>query len=563
MKYIIAILFSACFLKAAAQQYLFTDSVQINLKSGVSVTATICRNSADTIPEPVILIYSIYASSPINRAYANIAARKGYVGMVVNTRGKFLSKQEIEPFEHDAKDAYEIIDWISKQSWCNGKVGMYGASYAGFSQWASLKNIHPALKTIVPQAAVGIGIDFPMQNNIFSSYMLQWIHLVTNNKTIDPVDFANNNHWDSVYKKWYISGLPFNSLDSIEGRENTIFQRWLKHPSYDKYWKKMTPQNNEFKKINIPILTITGYYDVDQLGAMYYFKQLSKYNKNANQYLVIGPYDHEGVQSAVTPSSLLGYKTDSVSGVKIYQLIFDWFNYILKDSSKPKLLEDKINYEVMDANKWQHASSLSDINNDTLKLYLAASKILSRSIENKSVFSSLNIDFTDRTDTAGMGKDINIVDSNIDTGKNMLSFVSIPLKHDIEINGSLFGSLKISSNKKDMDFVIQLYELTTDRKYFLLNNNVFRASYAKDISKRNLLMPDKKELIPISNSYFISKLIKKGSRLVFVIGVNKNYNNEINYGTGNAVSSESLADGKIPLNLKIYSDSYIEIPVKQ
>lgn len=74
---------------------------------------------------------------------------------------------------------------------------MYGCSHLGFSQWAAAKKVHPALKTIVPQIAVGIGIDYPMQNNIFMSYMLQWIHFVTNNKQTDNEDFGKTKKWEN------------------------------------------------------------------------------------------------------------------------------------------------------------------------------------------------------------------------------------------------------------------------------------------------------------------------------------------------------------------------------
>ena len=81
----------------------------------------------------------------------------------------------------------------------------------------------------------------------------------------------NEKKWNDLYKKWYTSGLAFNKLDSINGKKNEIFQRWLKHPSYDAYWQSMTPDPKEYSKINIPILTTTGYFDDDQLGAMYYY----------------------------------------------------------------------------------------------------------------------------------------------------------------------------------------------------------------------------------------------------------------------------------------------------
>lgn len=80
------------------------------------------------------------------------------------------------PYENESTDIYDILDYISKQPWCNGSIGMYGGSYTGFSQWATVKKIHPALKTIVPQVAVMPGFDTPMENNVQLNLSLYWPH---------------------------------------------------------------------------------------------------------------------------------------------------------------------------------------------------------------------------------------------------------------------------------------------------------------------------------------------------------------------------------------------------
>jgi hypothetical protein len=298
--------------KITKKNYIIEDSVLIPMKDGASISATIVRKVQNTDKLPVILIFNIY-NGVGDISMAQGAANNGYVGVVANTRGKRLSPQDIEPFEHDANDAYEIIDWLSKQQWCNGSVGMYGGSYLGFSQWAAAKKVHPALKTIVPQVAVGIGIDYPMFNNVFMSYMLQWIHYVSNSKETDYADFGDQEHWDHTFKKWYSSGRAFNALDTIEGRPNKIFQRWLSHPDYDSYWQNMVACGSDFASIQIPILTTTGYFDDDQCGAMYYFNQHQAYNRHPEDYLLIGPYDHFAAQSSAT-KNLNGYT--SVASLK-------------------------------------------------------------------------------------------------------------------------------------------------------------------------------------------------------------------------------------------------------
>ncbi|WP_449401451.1 CocE/NonD family hydrolase [Chryseobacterium wanjuense] len=194
------------------------------------------------------------------------------------------------------------------------------------------KKMHPALKTIVPQVAVGIGIDYPMNNNVFMSYMLQWISYVTNNKFTDEKDFKDYKKWDSINTAWYKSGKSFRQLDSFSGKKNAIFQRWLNHPSYDKYWKNMIPYKQEFSQINIPILTTTGFYDADQLGAMYYFKESRKFNVNQDHYLVIALYDHGGAQSYGT-NILRGYTTDETARINISDLAFSWFDFVMKNVS--------------------------------------------------------------------------------------------------------------------------------------------------------------------------------------------------------------------------------------
>ncbi len=112
-----------------------------------------------------------------------------------------------------------------------------------------------------------------------------------------------------------------------------------------------------------------------------------------------------------------------------------------------------------------------------------------------------------------------------------------------------------------MDVGITLFELTPSGEYFHLSYIVFRASYAKDISKRNLLTPNVKETLPFTNTHFVSKRLEKGSRLVVALDVNKNPFSQLNYGTGKDVSEETIKDGEEPLEIKWYNGSYVQIPV--
>lgn len=338
----------------------------------------------------------------------------------------------------------------------------------------------------------------------------------------------------------------------------------MQHPSYDDYWKKMIPYKEEFAKIDIPILTITGYFDDSQRGAMYYYNQHHKYVKNPNHYLLIGPYDHWTAQSK-PQESLRNYKLDKSALINIEEdIIYQWFDYILNGKEKPSILKDKVNFQVMDTDTWMHKPSLSAMTNDTLKFHLNATKIDDfyglKSEANPSKVD-MTVDFKDRESMNNteyypwpLEKDnINLKDG--------LIFKSEALKEDVIINGSFTGNLEFSINKKDADYSVIVYQLTPENKYFHLSYYIGRASFAKDREHRNLLIPNKKAKVSFDNSKLISKKIEKGSRIVIVVNVNKNNNAQINYGTGKDVNSESIKDAKIPLKITFTGNSSISLPI--
>jgi len=528
--------------------YSVQDSVLIPTKSGVSISAIIVRKKANTQALPVILFYTTYFEGKGDAVLGKRSADRDYVGVVAYARGIRANLKDYAPFEHEATDIYDIIDWISKQAWCNGKVGMYGGSYTGFSQWAGLKKPHPALKTIVPQVGVIPGFDMPMENNVPTSNILSWSH-------------------DNIYKlpplrrglpfEWFDSGTSFRNLDSLGGARNPIFQKWLQHPAYDDYWKSLVPTAAEFAKINLPVLTTTGYYDGAEISALQYFKWHTRYNKNAEHYFVAGPYDHWGGQRFAA-KNIMGYAIDSVANISMQELAFQWLDYILKEGTKPALLKDKVNYQVMGANQWKHVPSLSDMSNENLLFYLDG-HVLEAKKPKKTSFLAQEIDFKDR-ENQNVYYTPEIVFDTLDTG-NGLVYTTKPLENEYSINGSFTGNLVASINKKDMDISMALYELRADGKYFFLTRYIGRASYAKDNSKRQLLKPGQRENIPFSNTHLVSKKIAKGSRLVVLLNINKHPFEIINYGSGKDVSDETIQDSPSPLQIRWYNSSFIKIPV--
>lgn len=544
--------------------YLIED-VLIEMRDGAKISVIVCRKKENTQPQAVILQSTIYVRDTGHDLNTiKESAERGYVGIIAYARGKRFSPNEIWPYENDSNDTYDVIDWISKQEWCDGRIGMFGGSYNGFTQWASLKNPHPALKTIVPYVANRPGMGLPMENNVFVNPNYEWAFLVGNNKFLDTVVGNDRQRYRELMFKWWESGIPYKKMDSLDGVPNQWFQRWTNHPSFDEYWQKMAPYKEDFAKIDIPVLSIDGYYNDSQNSGLYYLREHYRFNPNAKHYLIIGPYSHFGAQRN-GEEELNGYKVDKDALINTNEITYQWFDYIFNDGKKPEKLKDKINYQVMGANEWRSASSIEDMSNGQLKLYFTTerkNKIYALSDEKpiSTEFLSQMVDFSDRKTVNNDYYPDPIIREEIDLS-NGFNFISEPLQESIIVNGSFLGELIVEINKKDFDFGVTLYEVMPDGKLFHLSYIIARASYADDIENRQLLEPGVKERISFSNTHLVSKKLTIGSRLLVYVNVNKNPFSELNYGTGKNVSKESIQDADEPLEVKWYNDSYIEIPI--
>jgi uncharacterized protein len=548
-----------------SKRYLIEPEVLITSPDGIELSATIVRKRNDKQKRPTALQFTIYADVDAHIMTATHAAAHGYVGIIANSRGKRASSNKIVPWEYDGKDATTVIDWISKQTWSDGQVAMYGGSYNGFTQWAATKYMHPALKTIVPYAAASPITGLPYENNIVLTANYDWAFYVTNNKTLDPRVY---NDWQKANQRrqsLYESARPIVDIDKIDGKPNPWFQKWLSHPSYDAYYQAMLPYQQDYANINIPVLSITGYFDGGQISAIDFLKRHYQFNKNANHTLLIGPYSHFTAQNI--PRSHEGnYKLDEVALVKdTEEITFAWFDHVLFNKAKPILLKDKVNYQLMGSNTWQHFNSYDALNQQGMAFYLGSQinnrgqYSLSPSPESIPNSVTQTVDMTDRTEERN-NNHWSIIEDALNE-PNGLVFVTAPFDSPQQFAGTLTGYFSIAINKRDVDIGYNLYEMMPDGKVFHLIHYLSRASYAADMSQRHLLTPGQKTKIPLTNSRMSAKLLNKGSRLVLVLNVNKNADTQVNLGTGKDVNTENIADVAEPLSITWFNDSEINIPI--
>lgn len=547
------------------KRYLVQSDLLIKTPDGATLSAIVVRKKGDTEKRPTAFQFSIYANQEQEIKEAIHAVSHGYIGVIANTRGKGRSPDQIIPWEYDGKDADTVIDWISKQPWSDGQVAMYGGSYLGFTQWAAAKYKHPALKTIVPYEAANLMTGLPVENNIFITVNYQWAFFVTNNKTVDHSVYADWNHWQSAFNKLFESGRAFKDIDKVEGTPNPMFQKWLSHPNYDAYYQSMVPYEKDYENINIPVLTITGYFGAS-ISAVDYLTNHFRYNKNADHTLLIGPYDHFTAQ-AVPQNYYSNYKLDDVALEKdTKEITFQWFDHVLFDKPKPKLIKDKVNYQLMGSNTWQHKPSYAKLNQESVSYHLSTQQnednhyLLTTEKQNESDFIKLVVDMADRKTLHHQISWQQIKQELKEP--NGLIFVTEPFEQAQELAGAITGHFSLAINKKDVDIGFKFYELMPNGQTFKLSRYISRASYAKDMSKRQLLTPGEKTEVPIINSTMTAKLIEKGSRLVIVLNVNKNPGAQVNMGTGKDVSEETIEDAGEPLEVKWFSDTKLKIPIK-
>ena len=471
------------------------------------------------------------------------------------------------PYEHDAVDVHDVIDWVSKQPWSDGQVGMWGNSYLGFTQWAATKRLHPALKTIVPSAAAIPGLGLPMENNVFLNANYGWAFYVTNTRLLDNQVYFDAARWRALNQRWYESGRPYREIDQVDGTPNPWLQRWLRHPDYDAYWQSMVPFQDDYAKIQIPVLTITGYNDDGQISALHYLREHVKRNPRAEHYLLIGPYQHFSAQAARKPPVAAGYAIDPVAQINTKAIIFEWMDHVMRGAPRPAILADKINYEVMGANRWKHAPSIDRMASEVLTLYLddtpsGAHRTLTPVRPAKPEYLEQTVDLADRTASTNDYYYPSPIISGPLTLTSGYAYVSAPFDAPVSVDGMLTGELRVSIDKRDFDVNVVLYEVMPDGRLFHLSYFLGRASYAHDMTRRRLLTPGTRESIPFDRSRMVSRQLQAGSRLLVVVNVNKNSFAQVNHGTGGDVSDEA-ATGTTPLHVRWYTDSYVRIPISR
>jgi putative CocE/NonD family hydrolase len=553
---------------------------KIPLRDGVKLNGTVVKPAGQREPLPVIFTLTPYiADSYLDRAM--YFARHGYVFVLVDVRGRGNSGGAFEPFENEGRDGYDVVEFLARQPWSDAKVTMWGGSYAGYDQWATLKEAPPHLATIVPAAAVHAGVDFPYFGGIFYSYDMQWLTF-TSGVTPNAKLFGDPSFWTRKFLDLYRNQAPFNTLDRMVGNPSAVFQKWLSHPTLDAYWLAMAPTAEQFRRMEVPILTITGHYDGDQPGAMTYYRDFMRDASPAarqRHYLIIGPWDHAGTR---TPNKQVGgLEFGDASMVDLNRLHKEWYDWTLKGGPRPEFLKQRIAYYVVGpgAETWKYADDLDAIASERRTLYLASSGNGAVSAFQSGTLAAAPVDGGAPADQYAYDpRDLRPGDLEEHPNEHNLTdetpvlnlfgdgavYHSEPFAEATEVSGYVKLSVWLSLDVPDTDLQAALYEIMPDGKSVFLSGDVMRARYRRSLAREELVTPGRIERYDFAHFTWFSRRVAKGSRLRLLITSPNSSQLEKNYNSGKTVAAESGADARVA-HVTIHHDrehpSALEIPI--
>ncbi len=518
------------------------DKVELN------ATLYLPKTPDGSLPRtPVIFTLTPYISDTYHARAAYFASH-GYAFALVDARGRGNSSGDFEPFAQEPRDGHDVIEWLAVQSFCNGKVAMWGGSYAGFDQWATAKELPAHLATIVPAAAVHPPLDYPGVNDVAFPYEMQWF-TQTSGHTGQTNLFGDQKFWRTKFLDAYKKHIAFKTLDAFVGNPSVNFQRILKHPAADAYYDAMVPSRDQFQKIT-----------------------------------------HAGTR---TP-------TDEVGGVKfgpsaivdLNDLHRQWYDWTMKNGPKPEFLKNQVAYYLLapgntGANgEWKYADNFETLTANPKIFYLEAAPMLgndafrsgfmheSRPKEPSSFIKPGEFTY-DPLDTT-RGENIEGVEPNDKTagldqrlplsiGKDGFVYHLDPLPNETPLVGCPRLTLWVSIDTPDTDLEADLYEIQPDGTSIALWSDIRRLRYRESLRDAKLVKAGEIVKCDFNPGLFVARRLMKGSRLRLVITSPNSIFWQKNYNSGGVVADETAKDSRI-CHVKVYHDathgSTIELPFR-
>ena len=516
-------------------------NIAVPMRDGTALRADLYR--ADT-PEklPVLLNRTPYNKS-MPMVYAMTldafrAAESGYNVLVQDCRGRFASEGVFNCFTDEARDGYDTIEWAARQPWSDGKVGTYGASYMGATQWLAATQSPPSLKAMVPSITASDYHDgWTYQGGAFALFFnVSWtmgalaparlLRERENNPAATPELIRTVGSIDTMLEA--MKHRPLAEFPMFRAGAPYFFD-WLAHPSYDDYWRALSIEENH-PKINVPALNIGGWYDIFQGGTIRNYLGMKSRGASdaarAGQRLMLGPWNHAVPFANLVGSVDFGYQTGAVSAdIDGQQLRF--FDQHLK--GKKTAQASDVRLFVMGINQWRDEREWPIPGTEMRRYFLhsrgransaAGDGALSTDAPGVEPADSFLYNPLDPAPTAGGGlccypaalSGGAFDQTAVEARSDVLVYSTEPLAEDLQVIGPITLTLYASSSAPDTDFTAKLVDLGPCGLAKNLTDGIIRARYRESQSEAKLLTPGKVAEFKI-DMWSTANVFKAGHRI--------------------------------------------------
>ncbi|OQA44732.1 MAG: Cocaine esterase [Chloroflexi bacterium ADurb.Bin325] len=330
--------------------------VPVVMRDGVTLRADVYRPTTDE-RLPVLLQRTPYGKNFSNAALGLLAAERGYVAVFQDTRGRWNSEGADIPFVHEKADGHDTVNWAAGQPWSNGKVGMFGGSYLGYTQIASAVTHPPALKAIVPHmamcdlydvtfvgGAVGLGLGVSWGLGSLAPMAILRQEPAAQPALMEQLVAAI----DGMARGETFRRTPLVDMPLI-GRQGLVpwFSDLLGYPRDHEFWRSQACAPAD---ITIPALHVGGWYDVFAAHTVRDFAAVRAAG-NTQQKLLMGPWYHGPMDGWVGEVDF--GMAASGGAIMFDEIQLRWFDHWLKGNENGIMEEPAVRLFVMGRNRWR------------------------------------------------------------------------------------------------------------------------------------------------------------------------------------------------------------------
>ena len=504
------------------------------------------------------------------------AVQAGYVVVAQDTRGRWASDGEFNPFFDEARDGADAIAWAAAQPWSTGAVGMIGGSYYGATQWTAATQAPEALRAIAPFVTTDQYYDgWAYQGGAFQlGFNLHWTLMALASAEVTrrmaagaagPADFAalvaalDDN--DATFRRLPLLGLP--ELDGLA----PYYDDWLRHPSYDDYWRATAPRES-CGQITVPALNVGGWYDLFLKGTLANYTGMKARGGSdaARRYqrLVIGPWAH-GPMDGWFPERSYGLQA-GIEAADLTGLQLRWFDWLLRGTDTGLGGEKPVRLFVMGANVWRDEDDWPPPGTEYVDYFLHSRgrantaggdgglSVDAPGDEPEDVYL---YDPRDPVPTTGgptflpglfIGANAGPRDQRaVESRHDVLCYSSEPLAEPVEVIGPVVAVLHVSSSAPDTDFTAKLVDVAPDGRAENLADGILRARYRESLSEPSLLEPERVYQVTV-DLVATAAQFPAGHRIRLEISSSNFPRFDRNTNTGGVIAAESEADLRQAVN---------------